>query len=322
MNTQSPSTRRERGFTLVELLVVIAIIGILAGIVVPNVPRYIMRSQYASAVSDITNAETALVGVLSDAGRSNFREFLVPIGDVADDCANYNNSDLVNFYHWTGRDTGCAGQAVMTPTISAVLSNYENIVDFYNQFFYELLRVGRNSDFLSPVGAPIIRPEVMQKLGTSYMNIEQDPWDSGYQFWMGPHRRGPMPLRSYRVLEGENPDGDEDEFTPYEWDGTNRGIENREVPGQPAADTGTISNSFTSNYNGFGTPTGQIRGYGKPAPREPVSSVYIWSKGPNLQDDASLIAQFKDGQESVFFGGGDDPSSWDTGFAGWDAAPK
>ena len=97
MNAHSPVRFGNRGFTLVELLVVIAIIGILASIVVPNVPKFIRKAKYADAVSEIEGIDLALVGILSDTGRSSFKEFLKPPGEAA------NVPALRKFYLDTGR---------------------------------------------------------------------------------------------------------------------------------------------------------------------------------------------------------------------------
>jgi prepilin-type N-terminal cleavage/methylation domain-containing protein len=313
MNAYSPVKFNQRGFTLVELLVVIAIIGILAGIVVPQVPRYIMKAKYADAVTTLSGIDTSLVGILSDTSRSSFKEFLIPAGETD----NNTDPDLCNFYYHIGQ-YACDRDPLYTDGLESVVRNYRQISDFYNTMFYEMIRLGRDSEFV--IG--VIRPDIYQKLGTSYMDLGDDPWDTNYNFWMGPLRRGPMLLRSYRVNLDQNPDNDEG-FVPYQWDGGNYSQVNSEIPGQPKADTDTIRAALLPFANDpFAAGDGQIHGFGYPAPREIPSSVYVWSKGPNLQNDAFLTQQFEDGQDRVFFGGGDDPNNWDKNKRGWDSAPK
>jgi prepilin-type N-terminal cleavage/methylation domain-containing protein len=309
MNAYTPTKLNERGFTLVELLVVIAIIGILAGIVVPNVPRYIMSAKYKEALTEINGIDTALVGILSDTGRGSFKEFLKPAGDNT-------TGTLQTFYLNTGVSAG--GQNPQySDRLESVVRNYQAISSFYNTLFYEMIRLGRDSSLVKEV----IRPDIYQKLGTSYMNLNTDPWNSQYRFWMGPLNRGPMLLRSYRVSLDQNPEADEDAFVPYQWDQNNYLAKKQVVPGQPNYDNEIINGALGSFSGQFATPAGDIWGYGYPAPRVIPSSVYVWSIGPNLQNDAFLVQQFADGQDKVFFGGGDDPNNWDDE-GGWDSAPK
>ncbi|HRI89097.1 MAG TPA: prepilin-type N-terminal cleavage/methylation domain-containing protein, partial [Candidatus Hydrogenedentes bacterium] len=61
------------GFTLVELLVVIAIIAILAGIVIPNVPKYINKARATRAQAEIKGIDLALTKMLTDVGRTDFK---------------------------------------------------------------------------------------------------------------------------------------------------------------------------------------------------------------------------------------------------------
>jgi general secretion pathway protein G len=59
---------REDGFTLVELLVVLAIIGLIAGIVAPQVLRYLDTAKVDTAKAQIKNFENALELYYLDTG--------------------------------------------------------------------------------------------------------------------------------------------------------------------------------------------------------------------------------------------------------------
>jgi general secretion pathway protein G len=56
----APRLRADAGFTLVELLVVLAIIVLLAGIVAPQVLRYLGSARSEAASAQIRNIESAL----------------------------------------------------------------------------------------------------------------------------------------------------------------------------------------------------------------------------------------------------------------------
>jgi len=303
--------RARKGFTLVELLAVIAIIGILAAIVVPNVARYIARSRVAKAVSEINNAELALTGALSDTGRSSFREFLTQTQRQNLDCWSHSINQT---------DPFPTDDCTQIDGLDAVLAAR----DFYDEFFYELLRQGKNSVTLQDV----VVPEVRQKLGSSYMDIGNDPWGKRYHFWMGP-LRGPVPFRAYRVLDGvevDDPgisaadcDPDPNLCDLYIFTPERRQQEQNEMPGQPAADEGAFGNTG-GPYGSFGT---YPHAYGYPGSRD--LAVYIWSEGPNSVNDGHLLIQLGvaevDTGAPIFLGGGDDPNNWDNE-SGWENAPK
>ena len=278
--------RNSRGFTLVELLVVIAIIGILAGIVIPNVVGFLRKGQVTKAVAEIRSVDTALVGILNDVSRSSFRDLL--------------NANAKSVLDAISVDLNVGLQlAAQSGDFSQAIDAINRAQGFYQEMFYNLLRQGKNSEW----ARANLEPELRQKLGNSYMELGQDSWGQNYRFWMGPMRRGPMFFRSFRVREdlANMPDLDSTDFGiqhVYVYDTDAKEVENQKTPGAPRQDDN----------------------YGFPAPKD--QPVYVYSLGPNLLVDAFITIQgFYASMDYAFLGGGDDPNNWDNE-QGWDNAPK
>ena len=58
----------EKGFTLVEMLIVIAVLGVLAGVVVPNVSAFTSAGNIAASNTEAANVKTAALIHLADYG--------------------------------------------------------------------------------------------------------------------------------------------------------------------------------------------------------------------------------------------------------------
>lgn len=58
--------RGEKGFTLIELLVVIGILGVIAGVVVLNIGRFIGSGHDQAACTELHNVQTAVIAQMVD----------------------------------------------------------------------------------------------------------------------------------------------------------------------------------------------------------------------------------------------------------------
>ena len=61
----------EKGFTLIELLVVIAILGVLAGVAVPNIGKFIGEGKNESYAAELHDIQTASLAMIADSVSGN-----------------------------------------------------------------------------------------------------------------------------------------------------------------------------------------------------------------------------------------------------------
>lgn len=245
----------KKGFTLIELLVVIAIITILAAIAVPAVASYLSRSQARAAFAEVRQIETTMTAMLSDIGRKDFNSlFTQPL--VA-------NVQLDN------------------------PAQVKAAADVYTDLMYRLIRQGRNATDLP--GA--VRSDLVQKMATSYMDLDTDPYGQRYRFFIGPVRNDAvMPFRAYRLDDPPTTDGLRN---PLVYDNAaKQDLERLTVPGQPRAD------------NGFGIPASRDL------------PIFIWSVGGNATDDQGFYLQGNNVNNIETAGGGDDINNWDGSASG------
>ena len=91
----------EKGFTLVELLIVVSILGILAGIIVPNVTSFVKKGDVAVANEELASIQTAAVANLPESGVYS-SEFGVKNGSLGLLAPSINRT--INGSYWIKED--------------------------------------------------------------------------------------------------------------------------------------------------------------------------------------------------------------------------
>ena len=293
--------RKRQGFTLVELLVVMAIIAILAAIVVPNAARFIGRARVTRALAEVSGAETAITAMLTDAGRSSLSQLFGP-GAVPVFAIKTNDPDVkvVN-----GSVIAGMGFAPLEwPTAISNVANFKKVMDMYSSVVYDLLRYGRDSlrvENNSPARF-VINNNTLSKLGTSYMDLGNDPWGNAYNIFPGPWKvasdggtRWPIIFRKFSIDTGTG--------TGLKRTVKDDGFALRNP--ERAQNPDLISTTFSSIVEDAATWPDKV-GY----PADTGKSMYIWSTGENLRSGQMVYSAIYNGQ---------DPTSWYTGF---DGAPQ
>lgn len=244
------------------LLLVIVVLGVLLK---PH-GHYIRRGRDTQAISEIRNIELSITKMLSDAGTTTLREFF---------------------------DDAAFGDAIARLGREQGLDAFDASVEIYSYEAYVLLRKGRDAlDVPNDYGA-VLRPEVVQRLGTRYFSeLAFDPWGKLYRVFPGPwpEAMGPVVFRQYLPVAGSALTGN------------------------------TMDLPDNLKISGIDPETGEDLEFGWPAPGDEM--VYIWSYGANLlsgqphydptHEYAPPAQQYYDpGQELELCGGGDDINNWD-----------
>ena len=81
-NILSDFKRKQKGFTLIELLVVIAILGVIAGVAVPNVGKFIGQGKEESYNTELHNLQTGIMCMLVESENRTLDNAYTGVSDM------------------------------------------------------------------------------------------------------------------------------------------------------------------------------------------------------------------------------------------------
>lgn len=160
---------------LIRLLKAAAFVMLLIIMFFPRGHVDFPRSPANETLSEIKNAETTLTGMMADSQRDLDRLF---------------NPDGV---------TALRADLMQREGLDA----FEASVRIYSTAFAALLNHGKNAETAFAEHdemTGIFDPVVLSRLGSSYMELREDPWGQPYRFFVGPWPKewGPPVFRVYR----------------------------------------------------------------------------------------------------------------------------
>ena len=116
--------RGETGFTLIELLVVIAILGVLAGVAVPNVGKFLGAGKTESYDAELHNLQIAVMAMLTDSTSGQLDNDYLGVSDLStvtatkDAPGDLKLSDYPIGLDGTSVRTGCTYDFTQTGTVT------------------------------------------------------------------------------------------------------------------------------------------------------------------------------------------------------------